>query len=176
MKEISLHLLDLIENAVAAGATRVEILLEEDPEADLLGLVVTDDGHGMPPEISHAATDAFATTRKTRKVGLGIPLLAAAAERAGGALAISSEPGGGTTVRAEFRLSHIDRAPLGRLDESLAVTAALHPDLDMRLRHAGPLGAYEVRTRDLAADSPTRAARQIKALVSDGRRRIGSTA
>jgi hypothetical protein len=176
VKEISLHILDLIENSVAAGAQRVEILIEEDPEADLLRIVVTDDGRGMPPEIVRSATDAFTTTRETRKVGLGIPLFAAAAEQAGGAFAISSEPGQGTWLRAQFQLSHVDRAPLGRLEDTLAAAAALHPDLDLNLRHLGPLGAYEVRTRELAADHPAGAARRIRGLVSEGRSRIGSTA
>jgi hypothetical protein len=176
VKEISLHLLDVIENAVAAGAQRVEILIEEDPGSDLLRIVVTDDGRGMPPDLVRAATDAFTTTRETRKVGLGIPLLAAAAEQAGGTFAICSEPGRGTSVRADFQLSHIDRAPLGRLEDSLAAAAALHPDLDLTLRHSGPLGAYEIDTRGLAADRPSGAAGRIRALVSEGRARIGSTA
>ncbi|HUU55064.1 MAG TPA: ATP-binding protein, partial [Armatimonadota bacterium] len=111
MKEISLHLLDLIENSVAAGAGRVDLDVRENQAEDTLQIVVIDDGRGIPADMLRTAADPFTTTRDTRKVGLGLPLLAAAAEQAAGRFEVTSEPGKGTTVRAEFRLTHVDRAP-----------------------------------------------------------------
>ena len=177
MKEISLHLLDLIENSVAAGAGRVDLDLREDQAEDTLRIVVIDDGCGIPADMLQTATDPFTTTRDTRKVGLGLPLLAAAAEQAGGRFEVTSEPGTGTTVRAEFQLSHVDRAPLGRIEETLATAAALHPTLDLRFRHSAVAGHYRVDTSALRdAGGPAALLRQIRQLVQDGRTRIRSIA
>lgn len=177
VKEISLHLLDLIENAVAAGARTVDIRIQEDLAADRLRVTVRDDGRGMPTELAKTATDPFTTTRTTRKVGLGLALLSAAAEQAGGAFSLWSRPGRGTKVRAEFQLSHIDRAPLGALAETLATAAVIHPDTDLRLSHR--VGARYCRITTAGIDrsgGPASVARQVRAKVTAGRERIGSTA
>ena len=175
MKEISLHLLDLIENSVAAGARRVDLDVREDRAEDTLRIVVIDNGRGIPADMLRTAADPFTTTRDTRKVGLGLPLLAAAAEQAGGRFEITSEPGKGTTVRAQFQLSHVDRAPLGRIEETLATAAALHPTLDLRFRHSAAAGHYRVDTSALRdAGGPAALLRQIRQLVQDGRTRIHS--
>lgn len=177
MKELSLHLLDLIENSVAAGACHIDIILEEDPNADRLRLTIRDDGRGMPMELASSATDAFTTTRSARKVGMGLALLAAAAEQARGCFSLSSTPGRGTKVTVEFQLSHIDRAPLGRLDETLATAAVLHPDLDLLFRHRVGNRYYRVKTRETASSTgPASATSRIKARVEAGRTRIGSRA
>lgn len=177
MKEISLHLLDLIENSVAAGAGRVDLDVREDQAQDILRIVAIDDGRGIPADMLRTATDPFTTTRDTRKVGLGLPLLAAAAEQAGGRFEVTSEPGTGTTVRVEFQLSHVDRAPLGRVEETLATAAALHPTLDLRFRHSAVAGEYRVDTSVLRdAGGPAALLRRIRQLVQDGRARIRSIA
>ncbi|MEM4725096.1 MAG: ATP-binding protein [Candidatus Hadarchaeum sp.] len=115
MVEIALHVLDIAENSVTAGAKRVEIDVEEDTSADRLRLVIEDDGQGMDPEMLTQAVDPFTTTRSTRRVGLGLSFLKEAAERCNGHLTVESTPGRGTRVIAEFQRSHIDRAPLGDL-------------------------------------------------------------
>lgn len=113
MRELMLHLLDIAENGVAAGAKSIAITIEEDLRSDRLKLAVRDDGRGMDAELVAQVTDPFVTSRTTRKVGLGLPLLKAAAELCNGGLSIESQPGAGTTVRVEFQHSHIDRMPLG---------------------------------------------------------------
>ena len=112
---MSLHILDILQNSVEAGATLVELTIEEDLAADRLAIVVHDNGRGIPPEVLPHVFDPFYTSRKTRHVGLGLPLLQAAAERCDGAVVIMSEVGVGTTLTVTFRHSHIDRAPLGDL-------------------------------------------------------------
>lgn len=124
MRELSLHILDIAENSVKAGASLVEIGVRASPEEDRLTLTVGDDGCGMSPEFLAKVRDPFTTTRTTRKVGMGIPLFQMAAETAGGSFDIRSEVGRGTLVQAEFRLSHIDRAPLGDLGDTLSVLLA----------------------------------------------------
>ncbi|GIV66180.1 MAG: ATP-binding protein [Chloroflexota bacterium] len=113
MRELSLHLLDIAENSISAGAKNITITIHEDTAADRLYLSVQDDGKGMDEEMVKKVTDPFVTTRTTRKVGLGIPLLKAAAEACNGWLRIQSRPGEGTLVEVEFQRSHIDRMPLG---------------------------------------------------------------
>ncbi|MCL5269465.1 MAG: ATP-binding protein [bacterium] len=113
MLELSMHVLDALQNSVDAGATRIELRIEEDPVADRLTITVKDNGRGMAPELRARVLDPFVTTRRTRRVGLGLPLLAAAARQCEGDLTIESAPNRGTRLEAAFRASHIDRAPLG---------------------------------------------------------------
>lgn len=136
MDELSLHILDIAQNGVEAGATRIDIDVVEDPAADRLAIEVRDNGRGMPADIVAKAADPFYTTRTTRRVGMGLPLLADAARASGGDLSIESRPDAGTVVRAWFQLSHVDRAPLGDLETTVLVLLAGHGDLEVRFRHA----------------------------------------
>ncbi|NLE45776.1 MAG: ATP-binding protein [Chloroflexi bacterium] len=113
MRELSLHILDAMENSVEARASVIELAIDEDTEADLLAITIVDNGRGMTPSQYERAADPFYTTRTTRHVGLGLPLFKAAAERCAGNLSVESELGKGTRLQAVFRHSHIDRAPLG---------------------------------------------------------------
>ena len=119
MRELSLHALDILQNAREAGATLVHLTVAEDLAADRLVLEVRDNGRGMGEETLKRLKDPFFTTRKTRHVGLGLPLLAAAAERCTGSLEVESAPGQGTRVTAVFQWSHLDRAPLGDITGTL---------------------------------------------------------
>ncbi len=119
MRELSLHLLDIAENSITAGAKNIRITVREDTAADRLYLSVRDDGRGMDESMLAQVTDPFITTRTTRKVGLGIPLLKAAAEACNGYFKIASRQGKGTQVEVEFQRSHIDRMPLGDLTGTL---------------------------------------------------------
>jgi hypothetical protein len=119
MRELSLHILDVLQNSLEAGATLVELSIEEDLAADQLVITVRDNGRGMDEATLAQVVDPFYTTRKTRHVGLGIPLFQAAAERCNGNLSITSQVGKGTAVMAVFQHSHIDRAPLGDMTGTL---------------------------------------------------------
>lgn len=119
MRELSLHLLDIAENSISAGASRIVISVREDMVADELWLEVADNGKGMSPEMVSKVLDPFVTSRTTRKVGLGIPLLKQAAEACNGFLTIESELGKGTKLTTKFQHSHIDRMPLGNLEDTL---------------------------------------------------------
>lgn len=121
MRELSLHLLDIAENSISAKAKKITIEVIEDLQTDLLKLSVQDDGCGMTPEMAASVIDPFVTTRTTRKVGLGIPLLKEAAEACNGSLALESRVGEGTKITVQFQHSHIDRMPLGDI-----VTTLLH--------------------------------------------------
>lgn len=132
MKEIALHLLDLAENSISAGASAVEIAVDEDLAADRLQVAVKDNGKGMDPEIARQLGNPFYTTRTTRKVGLGVPLLQASAESCNGALTVDSIPGIGTRVQADFQNSHIDRMPLGDFPGTALSLLIAHPEVSWR--------------------------------------------
>jgi hypothetical protein len=129
MREISLHLLDIAENSVAAQSQNISIEVRENLKSDLLTVSVADDGRGMDAKTAAQVLDPFYTTRTTRKVGLGIPLLKLAAEMAEGRLSLVTESGKGTKVEASFRHSHIDRMPLGDLAVTFLTLLISYPKI-----------------------------------------------
>ena len=152
MKEISLNVLDIAENSVKANATLTEIFIDE--VGDTLTLTIKDDGCGMNEETVKSVTDPFYTTRTTRKVGLGIPLLKLACEQTGGTLSITSsvsETDHGTTVTAVFYKNHIDFTPLGDIISSIVTLIQGHPDTDFLFRHVTDKGTAELDTREIRA-------------------------
>lgn len=130
-----MHVLDIVENSVAAGATRVDVTVCEDSVHDTLTIVVQDNGKGMDQDLLARVSDPFVTTRTTRKVGLGIPLLKAAAEACNGYLRIESTPGQGTRLEACFQRSHIDRMPLGDLAGTWLTLLIAFPQVRWVFRH-----------------------------------------
>jgi hypothetical protein len=153
MRDLSLHILDLVENAIRAGATLVGLTIEEDPGRDLMRIVVEDNGPGLKvtPE---TAMDPFYTTKRGKKTGLGLSLMRAAAERAGGGLTLRSSTLGGLLAEANMKLSHIDRSPLGDIPASVSSLVCATADLDIwcRLR----VGDREsvIRASDVAREAP----------------------
>jgi len=135
VEDLSLHILDIMENSVAASASRIELIIAEDTRSDSLSMEIRDNGKGMDAEARSKALDPFYTTRTTRRVGLGLPLLAQAAEESGGTFELVSEPGRGTTVKATFQLSHPDLKPFGDIAETLRTILAGRPELDLRFEY-----------------------------------------
>ena len=161
MKELSLNILDIAENSVKAGASRTEILLEQ--TGNILKLTIRDNGCGMTPEVLAGVTDPFYTTRTTRKVGLGLPLLKLAAEQTGGTMQVSSRHESvfpqdhGTEVCATFDRSHIDCEPLGDVVSTVVTLIQGHPDRDFLFRHTTEAGSVEMDTaqiREVLGDVP----------------------
>jgi anti-sigma regulatory factor (Ser/Thr protein kinase) len=152
MRELSLHILDLVENALAAGADRVAVRVAESTAEDRLTIRVSDNGRGMPEEKIQRLEDPFVTTRKTRRVGLGLSLLAAAAKRCEGALSVRSEAGRGTIVQADFRRSHIDRAPMGDIAATLGAILLSNPDIDFTYVHRVDENDFSLNTRELKSE------------------------
>ena len=130
MEDLSLHILDIVENSITAGAKKIEIKIIEEKKKDSLTIEITDDGKGMDEKTLKKVMDPFFTTRNTRKVGLGLPFLAQSAEESGGSIKIESEPDKKTTVKATFGYSHIDRKPFGDVGETLKVLIVGNPDIN----------------------------------------------
>jgi hypothetical protein len=174
MEDLSLHILDIAENAVAAGATRVLIAVNENSAQDLFSLRVADNGRGMSREERRRALDPFFTTGRKR-TGLGLPLLAQTAGQCGGRLSLESAPGQGTRVMARFRLSHVDRPPLTKIPETVMTLVFGHPDVDFRYRHTRNGNVFSCLRKGAkdAAVSPSEIA-ELRAKLEAGLGRIGA--
>ncbi len=153
MKELSLNILDIAENSVKAKATLTEITIVESDTA--LTITIKDDGCGMSEQTLKSVTNPFYTTRTTRNVGLGIPLLKMSAEQTGGYVEITSKqkdensPLHGTTVVAHYNKNHIDFTPLGDVVSTVKTLIQGHPDTDFIFRHSMPKKEVALDTRSL---------------------------
>jgi len=136
VRDLSLHILDIAENSVRAGAKLIEISVAEDVDGDMLTLKIKDDGKGMSPEAEARAADPFFTTKPGHRFGLGLALLAQATREADGQFELSSRPGSGTAITATFRYSHPDRKPLGDIPATLAALVAGNPGVELIYEHA----------------------------------------
>lgn len=157
MKELSLHILDIVQNSIRAQADRIGIVISENTENDRLSITITDNGCGMTPEQIAKATDPFFTSRTTRRVGLGLSLFQAAAEQCEGGLTVQSVPGQGTQVFVDFQRSHWDRAPVGDMAGTMITLIAANPAIDFVYQHTLDSREYRLETaviRQVLEDTP----------------------
>jgi Histidine kinase-, DNA gyrase B-, and HSP90-like ATPase len=173
LREISLHILDLVENSIRAGAAVVSVSLEEEPAEDSMTVCVEDDGPGLCVS-GDTATDPFFTTKEGKKTGLGLSLLKFRAEQAGGSFQLGRSPLGGLSVRARMPLSSVDRSPLGDLAGTLASVVCTNPGVELRscLRVSGR--EWRVSTADFARGMPAgqrgevSLARRVREKIAEG--------
>jgi len=135
VRELSLHILDIVTNSIEAEASRVILWLEESLEKNLFSITVRDNGRGMSQEMIDAVIDPFVTTRTTRPVGMGLPLLRQAATSCGGELRIKSTIGKGTTLTASFLHNSLNRSPLGGIAETVVNLIIGAPDVHFLYGH-----------------------------------------
>ena len=173
MEDLSLHLLDIMENSLAARASRIEVRIDEDPEADRLTLEIRDDGKGMDAQTLRNAADPFFTSRKTRRYGLGLSMLSESAKATGGEIAIDSTPGKGTRVTAVFRPGHIDMKPLGDIPQTLLTLLAGHPEIELRYDHTVAGNTFSFDTAEISeALGSVQTLRRIEQQLREGLERL----
>jgi len=148
MKELSLNILDIVQNSIRAKANEISVELIESVVTDIYQIVIRDNGTGIPEEILKNVTDPFVTTRTKRRMGLGLPLLKYHAELTGGSLKIESETGKGTNIMADFSNSHIDRQPLGDISGVLMILLASDPGIDFTYIHKTDDGEYRFSAKE----------------------------
>ena len=168
MNDLSLHIIDIIQNSLSAGASRIVVSVDEDRANDRLVIRIEDNGKGMAPEQLARLDDPFFTTRTTRRVGMGIPLFRQSAEQAGGAVSIESRPGEGTKVTATFQYSHLDRPPLGDLAGSFILMVSANPEVDFVLNYSYCDKNYRfdtVEVKEILGDIPLNEPAVIKMLT-----------
>jgi len=149
MKDLSLHIMDILQNSTRAGASKIELDIIENTEENIFRIIFTDNGCGMDEEMVKRAVDPFFTTRTVRKVGLGLPLLKQNCEQTGGSLHITSRVGEGAQVEAVFIHNHIDRPPLGDIAGTVVLTASAYPDIRFIYRHKKNSKSYEFDTEEV---------------------------
>jgi hypothetical protein len=149
MTELSLHILDIVQNSISAKADTVTISISEEIQTNKLTIEITDNGTGMTPETAQKALDPYFTSRTTRKVGMGLPLLKQAAEQCNGTLTITSEINKGTTIHSSFELNHFDRQPLGDIAGVLTILMISNPKLHLIYNHSTNQGTYTFDSNEI---------------------------
>ncbi len=153
MKELSLNILDIVQNSIRAKSTLIKISINIDTDKNSLSIVISDNGQGISKEDLFKVNDPFFTTRTSRKVGLGIPLLKQSAAQSGGYLDIKSDLGIGTTITAEFELNNIDRTPLGDINSTIYLLVISNTEIDI-------VYTYKINEKEFVLDT-----REIKKIV-----------
>ena len=149
MRELSLHILDILQNSIAAEADLIKLSIIEDQAADQLAIKIVDNGTGMDQETQKEVLDPFVTSRTTREVGLGLPLFKRAAEQCAGSFKLKSEPGQGTELKAVFQHSHIDRAPLGNIIGTIITFLVSNPEIELVYNHQVNDQKFQFDTREI---------------------------
>ena len=149
MRELSLHILDIVQNSITAGADTIVVEISEDTDADELRIIISDNGCGMDEDTLARVNGTFASSRTTRKIGMGIALFRAAAELADGYLTLSSKKGVGTTTTAVFKHSSIDRMPLGDISGTMMLLSAKAQNFDLIYRHVWRGSEFVYSTKDI---------------------------
>jgi K+-sensing histidine kinase KdpD len=149
MEDLSLHILDVVENSIEADASKIEIKIMEKKNKDLLTVEIKDNGRGMNKETVNKVLDPFYTTRTTRRVGMGLSLLAQATRDSNGDFEINSKVGRGTEVKATFQYSHIDRKPIGDMKNTLITLMVSYPEINFIYEHQDEGGNYILDSKEI---------------------------
>jgi anti-sigma regulatory factor (Ser/Thr protein kinase) len=167
MEDLSLHILDIAENSIAAHADKIEIRVVENLERDVLSIEIKDNGVGMDEKTLEKALDPFYTSKKVRRFGFGLSLLSEAAKAANGHFSLQSKQGEGTRLKVDFQHSHIDRQPLGDMGQTLITLIIGNPDIDFIYEHRknGHISCVDTRKiREQLKEMPINSLAGIKML------------
>lgn len=153
MEDLSLHILDVVENSVEANASKIVIKIIEEKSKDSLVIEIKDNGRGMNRETINKVLDPFYTTRTTRKVGLGLSFLAQAAKESNGNFEIYSKVGEGTEVKATFQYSHIDRKPIGNMNDTIVTLIISHPEINFIYEYQNEKENYILDSKEIMKET-----------------------
>jgi len=150
LRDISLHITDIIQNSITAGAGNVKIEIRADKIRDSLTVAVMDDGCGMKEDFAQKAADPFTTGRSSRKVGLGIPFFKMSGEITGGSFSLSSREGEGTSIIVEYKISSIDRIPLGDVGDAIVTSILTNSSINFELFMDNGQESFYFSSRELS--------------------------
>lgn len=151
MQDISLHIMDIMQNSVRAKASLIQLELCCDRENDLLVVTITDNGVGMEKELAQKASSPFVTSRTSRRVGLGIPFFKQSGEISGGGFSLWSQQGKGTSVKVSYGIAHINRIPLGDLGETITAMLIAYPEIRYGLALRGGNKEFSFDSEDITS-------------------------
>ena len=149
MKELAMHVYDLMENSTAANSTEVKLTIRDSLKDNIYAFTIEDHGKGMTPEFMAKVTDPYTTSRTTRKVGLGLPLIKMHTENCGGGMKLQSEVGKGTRLDFWFQHNHWDRPPMGDLAGTIVMLCAAHEDIHIIYKHITDEGEFVFDTDEI---------------------------
>lgn len=149
MRELSMHILDIVQNSISADSTMIEVIVSEEIKRDKLYISIKDNGRGMDEETLKKVVDPFYTSRTTRKVGLGIPMFKRTAVICGGDFDIKSQVGVGTSIEINMQYSHIDRPPIGNMADTVMVMVNTEKNIEFIYTHKINDKEYVLDTRVL---------------------------
>ena len=149
MKELSLHILDIVQNSIKANASFIEVIVDESTKENTFKIIIKDNGCGMDEGTVKNVTNPFFTTRTTRKVGLGIPLLQEATSRCNGSFKIESQLGVGTIIYCTFERDNIDRAPLGDISSTVLAIINTLVNCNFKYVHKVDGKSFELSTSNI---------------------------
>jgi len=149
MKELAMHVYDLMENSTAAGSTLVSLTIRDSLKDNIFHFTIQDNGRGMTPEFLARVTDPYTTSRTTRKVGLGLPLIKMNTENCGGGMNITSQVGVGTRLEFWFQHNHWDRPPMGDLPGTLVLLLSAHQDIHFVITYTTDVDTFQLDTDEL---------------------------
>ena len=149
MLTMALNILDIVQNSIRAEASTITIDIGESIKNDFMDIRVSDNGKGMPEELLSKVTDPFVTTRTTRRIGMGLPLLKHQANLAGGDLSIESHQGKGTSTYVTFILGHVDRQPLGDIAGVMTILMSANPEINFLYNHKTDTGEYRFSSLEI---------------------------
>ncbi len=149
MKELAMHVFDLMENSTAANSTEVKLTIRDSLKDNIYAFTIEDNGKGMTPEFMAKVTDPYTTSRTTRKVGLGLPLIKMNTENCGGGMKLQSEVGKGTRLDFWFQHNHWDRPPMGDLAGTIVMLCAAHEDIHIIYKHITDEGEFVFDTDEI---------------------------
>ena len=176
MEELSLHIMDVLQNSLAAEARRIDLEIREDPERDRLRIKLVDDGKGMTMEELERVQDPFYTTKRDVGVGLGVPMFRWVVEHCDGSFVMKSQPGKGTSLEAEMGLSHIDRPPMGNLIDTLLGMVISSPDVRFVVSYRSGKGEFcfdSQEVKEMLGEVPLSDARVVGFLNEYFRENLG---
>ena len=149
MKELAMHVYDLMENSTAANSTEVKLTIRDSLKDNIYAFTIEDNGKGMTPEFMAKVTDPYTTSRTTRKVGLGLPLIKMNTENCGGGMKLQGEVGKGTRLDFWFQHNHWDRPPMGDLAGTIVMLCAAHEDIHIIYKHITDEGEFVFDTDEI---------------------------
>ena len=149
MKDLSMHITDIVQNSIRAEASNILVGINESKKNDIVEICIKDNGFGMSEEVIKKVTDPFFTSRTTRKVGLGISLLKYKCEMTEGKFNIESETGKGTSITATFKYSHLDRPAFGDLSKTIILLVSSNPEIEFIYTHSTDDGSYTFDTNEI---------------------------
>ena len=149
MQDLAMHLLDIVYNSIRAKASLIKIFFKDSTLSNEIIMRVEDNGTGMNEETVEKVQNPFYTTRTTRDVGLGIPLLKIGALSCNGSFRLESKENVGTLIEATYQKDHLDTPPVGDLAETLVILIQANENIEYEFHYEEDKLVFDLNTVEI---------------------------